>query len=377
MTRISEITAITVRVPLTRPVSLATRRVTERVYTLVRVINDAGLHGIGFCYAGYGGSDLTTSTVIDVLAPLLIGEDHHRTAWLWHKMRNADVPLTGAGHAARALSALDIALWDLNARDAGQPLHRHIGAYAATHVDAYRAGGYYGEDDDDDALLAEVSRNVAAGARAVKIKVGRFDIDRERRRVLAVRDAIGPGVSLMLDANAAWDTVGDALPYARAYASADPLFIEDPLPAHDLRGALRLRDLSGVAISLGETFTSVHEFNAIVTDGICDDLQVDGTSCGGVSGFLRIADIAEAGGAKVHAHWFPELHVHLAARLAAPGPVETFPDDSAVNFSRLTTAAPAWEAGRIRLPTEPGIGFEFDEDAIAAYSDTPWKSVRG
>jgi L-alanine-DL-glutamate epimerase-like enolase superfamily enzyme len=142
MTKIASVEAVTVVVPLQTGVAFSTRSVAERNYGLVRITTDDGVTGIGFCYAGHRAGDLVTDAVIELLAPVLIGEDPCLVEWLWQRMYDESLLHGRAGAVMRALSALDIALWDRNARAVSLPLWRYLGGYAKDSVAAYASGGY-------------------------------------------------------------------------------------------------------------------------------------------------------------------------------------------------------------------------------------------
>ncbi len=226
MSRIATIEARTVLCPLPQPLRLASRTVDARAFTLVRVHDDDGAVGTGFTFAGYRNSDLATRAVA-LLAPLALGRPVDATAGLWEAMAHGALLEGRAGAAMRALSAIDIALWDLRGRRAGLPLHRLHGAVELTSVPAYLAGGYF-TDGGEPALLAEVDEQLAAGATTVKVKIGAGSAADDVARVRAVRARTGDGVALIADANGRWRSVAEALPVARALAALDLRYLEDP-----------------------------------------------------------------------------------------------------------------------------------------------------
>src|ERR687897_1080661 len=169
MAKLVAIEAATARVPLDEPTAFATRSVTERFYTLVRVRADDGSEGVGFAYGGNRAGELTTMAVTELLGPVLLGQDSYRTEGLWEAMYREGLLQGRAGSVMRALSALDIALWDRNARAAGLPLWQYLGADSKETVAAYASGGYYRQGKTSEDLTAEMASYVSAGFRAVKI----------------------------------------------------------------------------------------------------------------------------------------------------------------------------------------------------------------
>ncbi len=217
MPRVVSVEARTVHIPLQQATAFARRKVTSRDYSLVKIRTDDGIEGIGHCYAGHSGGNVVTTAVREMLAPMLIGADPYSTELLWKNMYQ-EVLLHGrVGSVMRALSILDTALWDRNARAANLPLHKYLGAAYEDTVPAYASGGYYLEGKTPEMLGEEMAGYVALGLDAVKMKVGRGDLRSEEARIAAARKAIGPDVLLMLDANNAWSDVPTALRYHGAF----------------------------------------------------------------------------------------------------------------------------------------------------------------
>ena len=221
MTRITAIRARAVAVPLDAATALSSRLVTERHYGVVELEGDDGHVGLGFCYVGSAGGRLFAEAVHGLLAPVLIGEDAHRVEGLWQAMYQEALLQGRAGVVMRAISALDTALWDRNARAAELPLYKFLGAVHDESVPAYASGGYYLQGKTPEHLADEMARHVADGFDAVKIKVGKGSLRDEEARIAAVRERIGADVTLMLDANNAWSDLQTALRFVRMYERYD------------------------------------------------------------------------------------------------------------------------------------------------------------
>ncbi|MCI3950716.1 MAG: mandelate racemase/muconate lactonizing protein, partial [Burkholderiales bacterium] len=204
MPRIESISVCVARVPLDVVTSFATRTVSARDYCLVKVRSTDGVEGIGFCYVGSAGGNIAKVAVEELFAKKLIGQDSLRIEGLWHDMYQDSLLQGRSGSVMRAISILDIALWDLNARTAKLPLHHYLGAYVMDEVPAYASGGYYVEGKTPKKLGDEMASYVKAGFKAVKMKVGRLSPREEEARVKAAREAVGPDIVLTLDANNAW-----------------------------------------------------------------------------------------------------------------------------------------------------------------------------
>lgn len=371
--RIERIEARTVRVPLDNPTSFSTRRVNHRDYALVRVTTRDGNSGIGFCYGGSDAGSLVSEAVRSLFAPLLMGEDATRVEGLWDKMYSAGILQGRAGAAMRALSILDIALWDRNARAADMPLHRFLGGYHDESVPAYASGGYYLDGKTPEMLGAEMASYVAMGFKAVKMKVGRLDPAGEEERIAAAREAIGPDVLLMLDANNAWRDLPTALRFMARYEPYDPYWIEEPFSPDDIDNHARLALATPITVATGEIEVGRWRFKDLMERGAATILQADAAVCGGISEYRRIGATAASFGINLCPHWFHDLHIHLVASAPNGQFVEFFPDDQVLNFRRLVDRQLEISDGRLVLPTGPGLGFGLDEAAVDEYALDDWR----
>jgi L-alanine-DL-glutamate epimerase-like enolase superfamily enzyme len=379
MAIIESISVATARVPLDVATSFATRTVSARDYGLVRV-RAGGVDGIGFCYAGSSGGTLVAHAVENLLAPILLGQDSLLVEGLWQRMFEETVLHGRAGSVMRAISILDCALWDLNARAAKLPLYKYLGAAVERTVPAYASGGYYLDGKTPKKLGQEMAGYAKAGFRAVKMKVGRLSPKEEEARVKAAREAIGPDVELMLDANNAWRDLPTAMRYIERFELYDPYWIEEPFFPDDIENHARLAKLTRVTVATGEIGTGRWHFKEILDKGAAQILQTDALVCGGVSEWRKIAATAASYGVTVCPHWFHDLHAQLVAATPNARYVEYFPDDQVLNFRRLIDRQLKVEGGALVLPTSPGLGFAFDERAVSRYAlkdgKTAWKVLK-
>lgn len=373
MPQIAAVEARTVVIPLDATTTFARRSVTERHYALVRVTDVDGRVGIGFCYAGNAGGRVTTEAVRQLLAPTLIGQDSHRVRGLWEEAWHAIILSGRAGLAVRALSALDVALWDLNARAANLPLWKYLGATADQKVPAYASGGYYLEGKGPQQLAEEAVSYVEMGFTALKIKVGATGPREDGARLAAVREAVGEDVLVMLDANNAWRDVPTALRALRHLEPYDPYWIEEPFGPDDIVSHAELARRTRVVVATGEIEVGVARHHQLLEAGGALILQTDAAVCGGITEYQRIAAVAGAHGATMAPHWFHDLHIHLVASTPNARFVEFFPDDKVLNFRRLVdrqlTVLPG---GHLELPSGPGLGFGFDASQVDAYAVDAW-----
>ena len=376
MTTIESVSSCAVAVPLDNVTSFSTRTVHERHYLLVKVRGDDGVEGIGFCYVGNKAGTLGTVAVRDLLAPVLIGEDPARVEGLWAEMYQEAILHGRAGTVMRALSALDIAIWDRNARAAGLPLARYLGGAARDTVPAYASGGYYLDGKTDDMLGEELAGYAAAGFTAVKMKVGRLSPKGEEDRIAAAREALDPEVLLMLDANNAWPDLPTAMQYIQRYEPYDPYWIEEPFSVDDIENHARLAERTPITVATGEIEAGRWRFRELLEKDAVGILQTDAAVCGGVTEYRRIAQTAASYGIPMCPHWFHDLHVHLVAADPNAQFVEYFPDDQVLNFWRLVDRQLEVRDGALVVPMEPGLGFNFDAQAVEDTVLVPWADTK-
>jgi L-alanine-DL-glutamate epimerase-like enolase superfamily enzyme len=375
VTKIAKIEAATASVPLPAPTGFSSRTVTQREYALVRVTGDDGVSGIGFCYPGHRAARLATIAVTDLLGPVVVGRDAHLVEGAWGAMYQESLLHGRAGSVMRALSAIDIAMWDRNARAAGLPLHKFLGG-RTDRVKAYASGGYYLEGKGPEGVHQEIASYVAKGFTAVKIKVGRVSAAEDADRIAAARDAIGPDGVLMLDANNAWRDLPAALGALRLWEKFNPYWIEEPFSPDDILNHARLAQSTSINVATGEIEAGRWRSKELLDAGAAIILQQDAAVCGGISELRRIADLASAFGVMLCPHWFHDLHAPLVSAFPSGDYVEFFPGNDVLNFSDLIDRQMSFQGGELILHEQPGLGFDFDSDALDKYLVGQWESVK-
>jgi L-alanine-DL-glutamate epimerase-like enolase superfamily enzyme len=359
--RVESLTATACTVPTPQPESDGTMEWDATTIVLVQARAD-GATGVGYSYADAAAADL----VERVLAEQVLGADAMATERCWQAMARAVRNLGRPGLASHAISAVDVALWDLKARLLGLPLFRLLGA-ARERVAIYGSGGFCSMDDD--ALADQLSGFARAGIDRVKIKVGR-DPSADERRVALAREAVGDDVELMVDANGAW-TAPQALACAHRWRAEHGIaWVEEPVSGDDLAGLAHVRACAppGVAVAAGEYGYAPHDFARILAAGAVDVLQADATRCGGVTGMLGVGAQCAARQTPLSAHTAPAIHAHVGCAIAALEHVEWFVDH--VRIERLLfDGAPQPAEGMIAPdPTAPGLGLEPIADEVRRWA---------
>lgn len=371
---ITEVHAVAVRIPVKRPTRIATRVLDKRDYVLVLVTrSDHPEPGVGYVYAGTSGGSVLAAAVNEMLAPVIVGQSADDIVGAWDRMYQETLLHGRRGAFLRAISAVDVAMWDLAAKRADLPLAAMLGAPVAP-VAAYASGGYYVPDAGDwaAAVSDEITRNVDAGFRDHKIKVGGLSPEQDAERVAAAVAALGDG-RLALDANNAYRDPVEAeraLGLFEAAAGTGGIWwFEEPLSPDDLAGHARLRTRASTAIATGEIAATRWEFRDLIEQRAADVLQPDAGVLGGVTEFLRVAGAAATFRVPLAPHWHANLHAHLAAATGCMV-IEHFDLAKDIyNFELLVTPETRLEVsdGHALLSDRPGLGFVLDEDAVQRF----------
>lgn len=374
---IESISVASVEVPLDKVTSFATRTVHARHYGLVKVRSKDGVEGIGFCYVGSQAGVLLKVAVESLLGPALIGRESHQTEAIWQSMYQEALLQGRSGVVMRGISILDTALWDLNARSVGLPLHDYLGSLHRDKVIAYASGGYYLDGKTPADLGRELESYVQKGFQAVKMKTGRLSPSEEEARIAAARNAIGPNVHLMLDANNAWSDLPTAMEYMRRFEPYNPYWIEEPFSPDAIDLHARLAERTTITVATGEVEVGRWRFRELVDAGGAEILQADAAVCGGISEWRKIAAHADSRGVTISPHWFHDLHAPLVAATPNARFVEFFLDDQVLNFRRLITNQLNFKDGYVALRQSPGLGFDFDEGVIKQLAgNSAWSVIR-
>ena len=323
---------------------------------IVRIACDDGATGTGYTYTiGTGGSSVV-ALLRDHLAPRLIGRDPAEIERLWKDLFFHTHATAVGAITSLALAAIDTALWDLKCRRAGEPLWKCAGG-AKHAIPVYTTEG--GWLHHSQAQLVDEARDAKAqGFKGAKFKVGKPSIAEDVRRLAAVRDAVGDDFEVMVDANQAF-TVSEALRRAHAYAPLGLAWFEEPLPAEDLAGHVELAAKATMPVAVGESIYHPSHFREYLERDACSIVQVDCARIGGITPWLKVAHLAEAFNVAVCPHFLMELHVSLVAAVPNGAWVEYIPQLDAIASSRMQV-----RDGHALAPSAPGLGIEWDTDAI-------------
>ena len=325
---------------------------------LVRIICADGAEGVGYTYTiGTGGSSVV-ALLRDHLCPRLIGRDAADVDLLWKELFFHTHATAVGAITSLALAAIDTALWDLRCRRAGLPLHVMAGG-AQRRVPVYTTEGGWLHLEPQ-ALVEQTLQAQADGFRGAKIKVGRPHVSEDVARLSAVRDAVGPGFEIMVDANQAF-TVGEAMRRARHYTDLDLAWFEEPLPAEDIDGHVRLARSTTLPVAVGESLYHPSHFREYLQRGACSIVQADVARIGGITPWLKVAHLAETFNMPICPHFLMELHVGLCAAVPNAAWVEYIPQLDDITTSRLVISD-----GHAVPSTAPGLGIAWDWPAIRA-----------
>jgi L-alanine-DL-glutamate epimerase-like enolase superfamily enzyme len=318
----------------------------------VRLRDAEGAEGVGYTYTVGRNGAAVDAVLRREIVEIFLGEEADHTERLWSKAWWALHYGGRGGPTVLAISAFDMALWDLKSKRAGLPLWNFLGGFDP-RVPCY-AGGIDLELTPDQ-LLLQTEKNLAKGFRAIKMKVGRRRLTEDVEKVRVMRNFLGDGFPLMVDANMKW-TVDEAIRAARAFQAFDLTWLEEPTIPDDPAGHARIVSEGGLPIAAGENLRTLWEFKQYIDCGGVNYPEPDVTNCGGITSFMKIAHLAEAFNLPVTSHGAHDVSVHLLAA----SPNRSFLEAHGFGLDHYIADSLRIEDGVAVAPNRLGHGIEFD-----------------
>ncbi|SPF78025.1 mandelate racemase/muconate lactonizing enzyme family protein [Pseudoprimorskyibacter insulae] len=322
----------------------------------VRITDRDGAMGTGYTFTCGVNGGAIANILSREMGPHVTGKDADLIEAIWKDLWWTFHYGGRGGPTVLALSALDMALWDLKAKRAGLPLWRLLGGYDP-RVPCY-AGGI-DIDLSPEELVAQTHANFEKGHRAIKMKVGRDRLSEDVAKMAAMRDAFGADMPLMADANMKY-TVAGAIRAARAFADFDLTWFEEPIPPDDPAGHARVQTEGGIPVATGENLRSLWDFKTVIETGGVSFPEPDVTNCGGVTPFMKIARLAEAHHLPVTSHGAHDITVQLLAAC----PNRSYLEAHGFGLEAYVKTPLLIENGHAIAPEGPGHGVAFDWDRL-------------
>ncbi len=373
--KITKIETFQLESKLDRPFGWSQGWIDRRNVGVVKISTDAGYVGWG---EGCGGA--ANALIHQTFAPLLLGADPTNRIGLWQAMFGSVYNANQAvGIGGNAISAVDIALWDIAGKVLDAPVCDLLGGRMRDKVAAYATGLYYTEGEFPNRLLDEARGYVDLGFKGMKTKVGGLPLDEDVARVTAIREAIGPDIQLMVDANQGYNA-STAIRIGRRLAELDLLWFEEPVNAKDLDGYLQVKANVPISIAGGEVLRTRYEFRDAFKLAVFDIVQPDIGNVGGITEMVKVAAIANTFGVHLYPHvWGSPIMIaatlHVAATLAPNPPARNalpYQQEPVIEFDRtpsivreqLCLEAIDQVDGFISVPDGPGLGVEVNEEMV-------------
>lgn len=387
--KITSITSHRLRVPLGDKTFYSSQAAfPERNSYLVRIETDSGL--VGWGEGGqYGPAEPVAACVDSVLAPRLVGRDPTEPVRIWEELYAFSRDFGQRGTYIEAISAIDIALWDIAGKAAGLPVWKLLGGRFRDRITAYATGCYYPETFTDmstllAALEAEASSYASSGFELLKIKIGLLPLAQDIERIKVIRNAVGPSIGLLVDANHAYNAAS-AVRMGRLMEPYDIRFFEEPVPPEDRDGYRKVRAESPIPVAGGECEFTRYGFRDFIAGGCVDVVQPDLAVCGGFSAFTQILAFANAYNVATVPHVWGS-GVAVATALHAIAAIPSFPhtanpipllNQPIIEFDRkhnplrddLLEEKFVLENGCLAVPDKPGLGVTVRDEIVAKYSN--------
>lgn len=378
--KITDLKIHVLKSPLAEPFAFSQGWVRSRSATLLEVLTDAGISGWGEAFAqGLEPPEIAATVIDKALRPLVTGADPLDIEVLWHRMYHMTRDYGRKGSIMAALSAVDMALWDIAGKHYGVPVHKLLGGAFRTRVQPYATGFYRIRGQDEASRLAEEAiRHFESGFSQMKIKLG-FGVEDDIAVMRAIARAIqGKGVRLMVDTNHAYGRA-EALRLGRALAEYDLRWYEEPVVPEDVEGYVEMRRQLTMPIAGGENEHSVYGFGEFLGSGAVDIVQPDLGSCGGLTAGKHVIALAQARGVQVNPHvWGSAVAQAASLQFLASVPIANhsiFAQEPILEYDRsshpfrgqLVRHPIEQVAGWVAVPDRPGLGVEVDRSVLEKF----------
>ena len=342
--------------------------IASRDVFLVKVFTDDGCVGIGEGFA-LGSLRSLNAIVDETIRPLIIGQDPRDIQRLWHRMYRATFRYGRRGLVLPAISAIDMALWDILGKATNLPIYKLAGG-CRDRISAYASGGYYIKGKGIDGLVAEAEKYASQGFRRMKMKIGLMSIEQDAERIAAVSQAVAGKMDVAVDANTAYD-FNQALVMGRKLDDMGIAFFEEPISSDHIDANVRLADQLDVPIAGYETEVSAYGMKEFIVRRGVDIAQVDAIWSGGISECLKVAALADCWGMKIIPHFSASVvsyasNIQWAAMVQNCEWFELTQDPNPLR-DELAIDPIVVEKGEVILPQKPGLGIELNEKVLEKY----------
>ncbi|MCL7745772.1 mandelate racemase/muconate lactonizing enzyme family protein [Halalkalibacter alkaliphilus] len=335
---------------------------------LIRIHTDQGISGIGEAFA-LGSAHSLQQIIDEILSPLLIGEDPTSIEYLWDKMYKLTFRVGRRGIVLAAMSAIDIALWDLMGKLTNMPVYKLLGGYT-NKVNAYASGGYYLKGKTVADLVTEAINYKKMGFKAMKMKIGGASLSEDIERISAVKDILGKDVRLAIDANNSYN-INEALRLCKQIEDLDIMFFEEPISSDFIDNSSYLVNMTSIPIAGYETDYTRYSFKNIIDKQAVNIVQTDVIWAGGISECKKIATLAATSGLKVIPHFSAgavslAANLHFSLSLSNCDWFEYTLDENPLR-DELSLTPHSLKEGVLYVNDLPGLGIELNEDIVNKY----------
>ena len=348
-----------VEIPFEKPIQTAIHNIRSLGFVLLKLETDEGLVGESFLFTLNGLRLKVFNEMLKGFSHHVEGCDPNYVEAIWESIWNEISPTGHKGLNISALSAIDTACWDLLGKSANKPLHHIFGA-CRDKIKTYASGGLWLSYNTDE-LIREAQSFLDQGFKGMKIRVGHQNIHTDVERVRCIREAVGPGIELMVDANQSF-TPKQAIKLGRLLEEFDLIWLEEPVAAHNLVGHSEVRSRLDIPIASGETEYTRYGMRSYIEAKACDILMPDLQRIGGLSEMRKTAALAAAFNMPFSTHIFLEHSLSIAGSAANCISVEHMPWNEPLFNEEILI-----KDGMIEIPQRPGCGFSFNEESIKRF----------